>query len=258
MPTVSSLAVTPVKGLALLQPAAVELTQQGVLENRRFYLAGEDGRLVAGLHHGPLCRVRARYDRRREELALELPGGVVVEGSALARGEEVTTDFWGRAVRGRVVDGPFAAALSRYVGKPVRLVRTESPGEACDVHPVTLLSEASVEELRRQARLEGPLDGRRFRMLVHLDGCEPHEEDRWQGRLLRLGEALVRVGGPVPRCATTTRDPSTGLRDFDTLRTIKAYRGLREGKHIDFGMYGTVERPGRVRVGDPAVLVEGP
>jgi hypothetical protein len=35
---------------------------------------------------------------------------------------------------------------------------------------------------------------------------------------------------------------------------IKAYRGLREGKKIDFGVYGTVERPGTVRVGDPAVL----
>ena len=111
------------------------------------------------------------------------------------------------------------------------------------MQPVTLLSDASVEELRRQAGRDEPLDGRRFRMLIHLEGCEPHEEDTWDGRLLRLGEALVRVGGPVPRCATTTRSPDTGGRDFDTLRVIKAYRGLREGKNIDFGVYGDVEQP---------------
>ena len=57
-------------------------------------------------------------------------------------------------------------------------------------------------------------------------------------------------GGPVPRCATTTRDPSTGQRDLDTLRAIAAYRGRRDGKDIDFGVYAQVVRPGRVRVGD--------
>jgi hypothetical protein len=66
----------------------------------------------------------------------------------------------------------------------------------------------------------------------------------------------VRVGGPVPRCATTTRDPTTGIRDLDTLHAIKSYRGLRDGRKLDFGVYGEVERPGRVRVGDPAQLVK--
>ena len=59
----------------------------------------------------------------------------------------------------------------------------------------------------------------------------------------------------MARCATTTRDPSTGERDLDTLRVIKEYRGLREGNNIDFGVYGDVEKPGRVRVGDPVEFV---
>jgi uncharacterized protein YcbX len=54
----------------------------------------------------------------------------------------------------------------------------------------------------------------------------------------------------VPRCATTTRDPSTGERDFDTLRAIEAYRGRRDDKKIDFGVYARVLEPGRVKVGD--------
>jgi uncharacterized protein len=55
----------------------------------------------------------------------------------------------------------------------------------------------------------------------------------------------------VPRCATTTRDPNTGRRDLDTLREIAAYRGKRDGKKIDFGVYAQVVRPGRIRLGDP-------
>jgi uncharacterized protein YcbX len=87
-------------------------------------------------------------------------------------------------------------------------------------------------------------------MLIDLAGCSPHEEDTWAGRRLRIGEALLEVGGPVARCATTTRDPSTGTRDFDTLREIAAYRGRRDGHDIDFGVYARVLEPGRVRVGD--------
>jgi uncharacterized protein YcbX len=214
------------------------------------------GLLFSGIDHGPLCLVHARYDPETELLALEFPDGSVVEGAAVAEGDEIDTNFYGRQVLGRVVEGPFAEALSRYVGKPLRLVRPDRPGDACDVQVVTLLSEASVEEISRQAGQNEPTDARRFRMLVQLDGCRAHQEDEWEGQRLRLGEARVRVGGPVPRCATTTKSPDTGKRDFDTLKTIKSYRGVRDGRYLDFGVYAEVETAGRVRVGDQADLEE--
>jgi uncharacterized protein YcbX len=258
VPTVSRLCVTPVKGLRLLEPDEVELTASGAVENRRFFLVDERGALVSGLKHGPLCVVEQAYDAARELLELRFPDGTLVEGSAVAEGEEVETDFYGdRLVRSRVVEGPFGEALSSYVGEPLRLVRPHVLGDGCDIEPVTILSEASVEELARQAGHDEPLDGRRFRMLIHLAGSGPHEEDTWAGRELRVGDAVLRVGGPVPRCATTTRDPASGLRDFDTLHHIKAYRGLRGRKHLDFGVYAEVVEAGRVRVGDSAGLEEG-
>jgi uncharacterized protein YcbX len=79
----------------------------------------------------------------------------------------------------------------------------------------------------------------------------PHEEDQWVGADVRIGEAVVRVREQVARCAITTKNPDTGERDLDTLRAIKGYRGVREGNHVDFGVYGEVVEPGRVRVGDP-------
>jgi uncharacterized protein YcbX len=252
--SVSRLSVTPVKGLALHHPDEVTLTERGVEENRRFYLVDRAGFLFSGIDHGPLCLVRAQYEPAAERLSLAFPDGRSAEGSALAGAEEVDTDFYCRRVTGRIVQGPFAEALSRYVGKPVRLVRGDRPGDGCDVQTVTFLSDASVEELRRRAGLDEPLDERRFRMLVGLAGCRAHEEDEWEGAMMTLGEAVVRVGGPVPRCATTTRDPETGQRDFDALRSIKAYRGLRNRKHIDFGVYGEVERPGCIRVGDSVTV----
>ena len=96
------------------------------------------------------------------------------------------------------------------------------------------------------------VDDRRFRMLVTVAGCSAHEEDSWIGGLLRVGEATVRVLDAVGRCVVTTRDPSTGERDLDTLGLIRAYRGQHpEHGSIDFGVHGEVVEPGVVRVGAP-------
>jgi uncharacterized protein YcbX len=64
------------------------------------------------------------------------------------------------------------------------------------------------------------------------------------------------VTKPDARCAITTQDPDTGMSDLDTLRTIIGYRGLREGKHADFGVLADVVSPGRIRVGDAVTLLD--
>ena len=249
MATVSRLAVTPVKGLALSHPDEVEITPTGVAENRRFFLTDEHGKLWSGTRDGPLYRVRAETDAAGERLTLTFPDGTVVDGP-VRLGEEVVTAFWDRPVRGREVTGPANDAFSALLGKRVRLLRAEEPGGAFDAAPVSLLSEASLRELARRSG-EPEVDGRRFRMLVHVAGARPHEEDEWIGRRVRVGQAVIRVTKQDSRCRMTTRNPETGIRDFDTLAAIKSYRGLRGGKAIDFGVYADVEKPGRVRVGDP-------
>jgi uncharacterized protein YcbX len=61
---------------------------------------------------------------------------------------------------------------------------------------------------------------------------------------------VLRVVQPIGRCAVTTQDPSTGIRDFKTLHVIKDYRGVRDGKYLDFGVGAQVDQPGPVRLGD--------
>ncbi len=97
-------------------------------------------------------------------------------------------------------------------------------------------------------------------MLFELGGCEPHEEDGWLKRHLRIGDSVVRIRGDVGRCAITTQNPETGAPDLDTLRTISAYRGFTENekgeRHIPFGIYGEVLGPGRVALGDSVEVVD--
>jgi uncharacterized protein YcbX len=251
---VARIAVTPVKGLALCHPDDVLLDVTGVRENRRFYLVDAGGRLFSAKLCGALVRVRPTYDEAGDRLRLAFPDGTVVDAAVELDGA-VVTEFWrGRPVEGRFVRGPFAEALSEYAGRTVRLVKSEQPGSGNDLHPATIVSQASVDELGRRARLAGDADARRFRMLFTLAGCEPHEEDRWVGRRVGIGGAVLRIAGPVPRCVTTTYNPDTGASDLDTLRIVKAYRGTGDDGKVEFGVYGSVERPGRVRVGDSVAL----
>ncbi|MGE5688920.1 MAG: MOSC domain-containing protein [Pseudomonadota bacterium] len=252
MAHVASLWIAPVKGLGLTSPEEIELATTGVDDNRRFALVDEEGRRYGALRDPRLVAIGVAWDRDSRRLALRFPDGSVADGVVETDGA-IETDLFSRVLRGRLVVGPWADAVSAYLGRPVRMLESEDGGtRAVDRRrgPVTMISEASLEELARQSGADR-VDGRRFRMLVHVGGVAAHEEDEWLGREVRIGDAVVRPLEQVARCAITTTGPETGRRDFDTLRAIKEYRGLREGEHIDFGTYGDVVRAGRVRVGDP-------
>lgn len=252
MPAVTRLTIAPVKGLGLAHPERVRLERHGVTENRRFHLLDAEGRFVNLLRRGDLVRVAASWEPTAGRLRLDFPDGTAADGE-VALGEPIVTDFYGRAVPGRIVEGPWAAPLSAYAGMELRLAQSDAPGEAVDRKrgAVSLMSEASLAELGRRAGAGGPVDGRRFRMLVTVDGVAAHEEDGWLGRRVRVGSAVVRPLGRVGRCAITTQNPETGERDLDTLRTIREYRGLGPRRELDFGVYGEVLEPGPVAVGDP-------
>jgi uncharacterized protein len=251
MPTVARLNVTPVKSTALHHPDRIRLERYGAVGNRELFFVGEHGRRFSGSSKTSLIPIRAAFDQAEDRLELHLPDGIVVEGSARATGPAVTVDFYGRPVRAHLVEGDWEEALTRYAGHPVRLARVDDPGDAVDVRPVTIVSLASVEELSRRGGREQAVDAGRFRMLVEVDGCVPHEEDTWSDREVRVGDAVVRVGPSVPRCVITTLDPRTGVHDFPTLSVIRSYRPARDRAKLPFGVYGDVVAPGTVAVGDP-------
>jgi len=251
MPNLARLNTTPVKGTSLLHPTTVRLTELGIPWNRRFHLVDAVGRLFSGGAHGPLVRLHASFDEEAGALTITFPDGPGITAAADGLGEAHVTDFWGRPVPGRFVEGPLAGAIGAHVGRRLRLVRADAEGDGPDVHRLSLVSQASVRDLGSRSDRPG-LDPLRFRMNLELDGCEPFEEHTWEGRQVRIGGAVVRVLGPVPRCVVTTQDPATGVKDFDTLKRIAEYRPLMANpRGVPFGMYAEVEQPGWVSVGDP-------
>ena len=258
---VSRLSIAPVRSLGLEHPDAIDVTLAGVAEDRRFYVIDEHGHLVDRLRARHFAQVHARTNADATWLRMTFPDGRVLGGD-VELGEPVRTEFYGREAIGKVVIGPWAAALEPFAGRQLLLVRCDipggtriRPGETHVRNSVSLVTDGSLGELARQLGVER-VDGRRFRMLLELDGAvAAHEEDTWIGSRVAVGSAVLQITKPDGRCAMTTQDPDSGEPDLDVLRTIRRYRGFRENdpdpvKKLDFGVLGDVVTPGRIAVGD--------
>ena len=245
------ISIAPVKSLGLVHPDEALLEQRGVAGDRRFWLRDGSGALYGGKRDGDLLRIRPAWSETTRSSRSRSPTVRARRASSswASRSKPSCTgclDLRGTcSVRGR-------KSSPCFVGRPLTLLWADEG--AVDRTPqdgaVSLVSQASLERLGREAQTEDPVDGRRFRMLFEIDGVAAHEEDEWIGREVRIGDATVAFNGDVGRCVVTSREPDTGAIDLPTLAALARYRPEGRSEPLPFGIYGSAVAPGRVRVGD--------
>ena len=254
---VAHLRTTPVKGFSMQEPSSVLLDiGTGVEGDRAFFLMDEAGKLMSATRTACFLSMWASFDPVREVLAIGRGGETLVEDRVMTDGTVQAHFFGDRHASGRLVQGHWNQLLSEVAGEPVRLVRATGPLGGFDLHPVSLLAAASVRALTDGSGGD-PLDSRRFRMTVTVEGVPAFGEDAWLGSALSIGDSLVRVTSRVRRCAAVQKDPDGAEVAGDALRRIKQVRGTAItplGRGLCLGVYGDVERRGSVRVGDPVRL----
>jgi uncharacterized protein len=138
-----------------------------------------------------------------------------------------------------------APAVARDVeaaaGSGTRLVRAAGP-DRFDVLPLLVATDGALAALG--------YDRRRFRPNLILGGVPELAERGWEGKTLVVGEASIRIATLRQRCIMVTFDPDTGDQDVEVL--LRIHRELGGS----FALDAEVIRPGRIKVGDPAELVE--
>jgi uncharacterized protein len=244
--TVSELALAPVKGMRLQCTSEIELGQHGVTGDRDFLVVGEDGKLLLTGRTPELLQIEPSWDRVRNVLALTFPDGKIVQDTPEHGPPAITRMYAGREIPGWIIPGPLGTALSDYLGQPVHLFKRAPEHLGHDDEPVTLMSEASLQALAPEFDGTVP-DPRRFRMTITITGTDPWAEHAWQGQKLTIGEGILCVIDPVPRCVVTTRNPDSGATDARILHALARLRGKDD---ITFGVWCDILRPGRIRVGD--------
>jgi uncharacterized protein YcbX len=118
-------------------------------------------------------------------------------------------------------------------------------------HPlghVSIINMASVRDLEQ--RIGRPLDPLRFRANLYVEGWEPWVENQWQGKALKVGEAMTTVFKPIVRCVATHVDPTTAESDIDVVKALFDNYG-----HALCGIYVQTTAAGRVAQGDTLELL---
>jgi uncharacterized protein YcbX len=250
---VSRLQIAPVKGIALSDVQRITVGRTGAVGDRRFFLIDERDRKVNGKVLGVLQTVAGSFSEDDGILSLQMPDGELVRAPVEVDGSVAEMPQGGFRI-GRIVAGPWAAALSKLCGCQLRLVMTQSAVDRGTKGAVSLISRGSVRRLSEQAGVDD-VDSRRFRMLIEIDGVAAHAEDAWVGSELRIGDTLLRFEGHVGRCLVTCRDPDTGELTLPTLDLLRSYRGeLDTTEPLPFGIYGRVLAGGVISVGDPVSI----
>jgi len=236
---VRSLGFTPVKGTRhLVQPGAA-FDDAGPVDDRRYCLVDVERRRVLKTVENPsLLAVVAR--RRGEDLEIALPDGRTARAVPEPTRTTLTCSYWGRPTELALTEGPHAALLSSWLGRPVRLAEADR-GAVVYGAAITIVATASLRDLGRRAGHPDLIaEASRFRATALVETETPYIEEGWQGRRMTLNGLAVRIGAPVPRCAVVDLHPATGQRDGRLLKTLAAYRRSNAAREPFFGVYAEV------------------
>jgi uncharacterized protein YcbX len=242
----------PVKGLSAQILPEVNLTaSEGLPDDRRFAITHGASSFDTSTPEWRPKKDFLHLARNERLAALETDydsaTGILTirrNGRQVARGQ--ITNPTGRLL----INQFFAAYMKGEVPGTPHLV--EAPGVMfSDTRGkyVSILNTASVADIERV--VNAPVDPRRFRANLLLDGLEPWAEAKWAGHSVAIGDAVLEVVEQIGRCAATEVNPVTALRDINIPLSLE--RGF---SHRNCGVYARVVKGGRVATGDPVHLID--
>lgn len=238
---IAALSRAPVKSMRAESLPAAAVGFQGIQGDRRFAF-------IQGHNQSPFPWLTAR----------EVPQLLLYQATLR---DPAAPDVCGAQVTtpdGREFD-VFSADLSadlrrqlppRLRAQPIYAVHLKS---AHDGEPLSLVTTHALERLA--ARLDGPVDPRRFRanVIINTAGSPWPDEQTWVGARVQLGAGAAAVGLAItrgdPRCMMPNLHPDTAQQDPRVLRIIAQEQGNL------MGVYASVAQAGTIRVGDPVYLL---
>ncbi len=187
-----------------------------------------------------LAHLTTRYDEATSTLILtrdgkELARGNLFTAEGRAAIEDFLTGFMGLEARGplKVLNAP---ANFRFM-------------DSAKSGFVSLLNLATLRELEEQTG--APIDPRRFRMNIHVDGWPPRAELDLVGRTLKICDVPFTVLKRTVRCPATEVNPATAARDMDVVAALRRLHG-----HADCGLYLRPLTGGALHVGGAVLTLQ--
>ncbi|QKO20459.1 MOSC domain-containing protein [Rhodoferax sp. BAB1] len=269
---IARLFVYPVKSCAGIELSEALLTETGLDLDRAWMVVDSEGEFLSQREAPRMALIQPAFKRGGTELQLRAPGMLAlhlrvdaVEAPTRVRvwDDEVPaydmgdiaaqwfTDFLGLNEQGLPRTDAPKYRLVRFDPEHRRLSDRKWTGDAealnqfSDGYPVLVLGQPALEGLneRLQARGHAPVDIRRFRPNIVLEGLEAHDEDRVGPLQIATaeGEAVLTPVKPCPRCPIPNINPDTAQSSPEVNDTLQTYRqDARVKGALTFGMNSIV------------------
>lgn len=246
--TVAAIRRYPVKGLSGQDLPAVDLTAgQAIPLDRRY-----------GLLHGPAAldtesdgwRLPSDFftlDRTEKLAALDTLFDEDTQSLIIRRGgRQVSRGRLDQPMGRTLLEQFFAAYLAGIVPGMPRLVDAKDGGSFGDTEEpsLLLLNRASLRDVEERIAKQ-PIDPRRMRANLLLDGLAPWAERAWIGRELTVGGATLRVIEAVECRPANNVNPDSGVADLALGPIMERGYG-----HAHIALRARVIADGRVALGD--------
>lgn len=292
MPHVAAIHLHPVKSCHRIAVDEAIVGDHGLVGDREWQLIEPDGTFITQRPHPELARVHP--ERTADGVVLRCDGMPEVAVDRPRRVDRTAATYTGPVPVADAGD-EVAAWFERVVGVPCRLVAmtdgyerrfpiassafpdpgsslataveraSATPVSFADLAPVLVVNSASHDDLVEHA--SEPFGIERWRANVIVDGAEPWAEDTW--RRLRIGDAVLDLGLPWPRCTVPQVDQETGDRKREPAVVLRArrwctsapevptfLRPMLEGQAL-FGVAGAATPvAARIAVGDAVEVLE--
>ena len=269
---IARLFVYPIKSCAGVELSEALLTETGLDLDRAWMVVDSEGEFLTQREEPRMALIQPAFKRGGTELQLRAPGMLALHLLVDAVEAPTRVRVWNDVVpaydMGDIAAQWFtdflglnALGLPRADAPKYRLVRfdpeyrrlsslkwtggVEAPNQFSDGYPVLVLGQSALDGLneRLQAQGHGPVDIRRFRPNIVLEGLEAHDEDRVGPLQIATaeGQAVLTPVKPCPRCPIPNIDPDTAKSSPEVNDTLQTYRqDARVNGALTFGMNSIV------------------
>jgi uncharacterized protein YcbX len=213
----------PIKSLLGEALNKLDLNERGVVGDRHFAIADDQGKFGSGKNTRRFRRIDNLLSLRAVSddgvVSIGFPDGCLVDVNS----EKINHD------------------LSEFLGQPVTVVPERSIPHFDD-GPVHLLLSSEVARLQNLTP-SAQIDERRFRPNIILDTPQQMTDDDLVGRILKIGDVQLQVTHKTERCRMVTIAQDDLKFEPDILRPIA------RDFDVKFGVYAKVVQSGPVAVG---------
>ncbi len=268
---VSDLLRYPVKSMLGESLAAVDVIEHGFPSDRALaFVDDETGKIVsAKLPAKWRQMLQCSSHAKGYAATITLPDGTTV--SADDEGlNELMSDFLGRrvtlqdnrrsgdtverAVPEEVIDQGLDAEVDYTL---LELAEASPEGSFVDYAPLHVMTSATLAAVSAVAGHDVPALRYRPNIVIDLGDESGFVENNWVGSTLTIGDVVLRVVLPTPRCAVPTLAHGDVAGDHEAVRALmSANRVFVEGFGVlpSAGVYAEVVTQGRIAVGDAVTI----